>query len=74
MFAMDSTHGSLIREYVIDTKPLISEVTCAAKNSLTAMFYDTVDADKTAANAGTIAAADEATDASKRLVVSTVRQ
>jgi hypothetical protein len=74
MFAMDSTHGSLIREYVIDTKPLISEVTCAAKNSLTAMFYDTVDAGKTAANGGTTAVADEAADASKQLVVSTVRQ
>jgi hypothetical protein len=71
LFAVDSSHGNLLREYVIDNKPLISEVTCAAKNSLTAMFYDTVDggADK-AANAG---AADEATDASKRLVVSTVR-
>ena len=76
MFALDSTHGSLLREYIIDNKPLISEVTCAAKNSLTAMFYDAVDGDgKAAVNAGaTVTAADDAADTSKRLVVATVRQ
>jgi hypothetical protein len=76
MFEVDSNHGNLIREYVIDNKPLISEVTCAAKNSLTAIFYDAVDGDgKAVPNAGAgVTAADDATDASKRLVVATVRQ
>jgi hypothetical protein len=67
LFEVSAYTGALLRELVF-AKPRVSEVTCAANSSLTAIFYDTVaHADRDAANAGT-------TDDATQLVISTVRR
>jgi hypothetical protein len=67
LFEFDSTHGNLLRELIPD-KPAVSEVTCAADSTVTAMFYDTIP------DASTSMASSGPTTAATQLVVATARR
>ena len=67
LFEMNSYNGHLIREFVFD-KPKVSEVTCGANWSLTAIFADTIP--DASSNGKVSAVPPEA----QQLVVATVRR
>ena len=72
LFEESSQSGAILREFTFE-RPKVSEVTCAASSSLTAIFYDVVaSADRTVASASDKPSA--AADTATQLVVATVRR
>jgi hypothetical protein len=71
LFEFDTSNGKLLREFFFD-KPQVADVTCAAKSSLTAIFYDPLaTSDSSVTNASS--SGNAAGDSSQQLVVSSVR-
>jgi hypothetical protein len=71
LFEFSDSNGALLREFIFD-KPQVADVTCAAKSSLTAIFYDPLaTSDSSVAKAS--GSGNAADDGSKQLVVSSVR-
>jgi hypothetical protein len=75
LFELNASSGKFVREFVFD-KPQVADVTCAAKSSLTAIFYDPfydpmATSDSSVANASS--SGNAAGDSSQQLVVSSVR-
>jgi hypothetical protein len=66
LFEFSDVNGALLHEFVFD-KPRVADVTCVAKSSLIAIFYDAI-----ATSDGSVANANASANSS-RLVVSSVR-